>query len=119
MTAPERIWAWVWNYPISKHHGSKVWVDFKPFWKKPITTFVSTSKWNPFVGRMEVCEQEVTEYVHIDLHDATKAQLAKAVAALTEIIARWDTPAWKDVEPTAAVINRARAVLAEIEKGEV
>jgi len=54
-----------------------------------------------------------------DLHDATKAQLAKAVEALTEIIARWDTPAWKDVEPTAAVINRSRAVLAEIEKGGV
>lgn len=59
------------------------------------------------------------EFVRADMHDATKGQLVKAVEALTEIIARWDTPAWKDVEPTAAVINRARAVLAEIEKGGV
>ncbi len=44
-----------------------------------------------------------------------QARLAKAVEALREIIARWDTPAWKEVEPTGAVINRARATLAEIE----
>lgn len=59
------------------------------------------------------------EYVRADLHDAIEAKLAKTVEALIEIIARWDTPAWKDVEHTAAVINRARAVLAEIEKGGV
>jgi hypothetical protein len=131
MTAPERIWAWVWNYPISKHHGSKVWVDFKPFWKKPITTFVSTSKWNPFVGRMEVCEQEVTEYVHIDLHDATKAQLAKAVELLKEArqdLEEYVTHEWpKDEHPVyerkwerdMELCRRIDAVLAEIEKGGV
>lgn len=32
-------------------------------------------------------------------------------AALREIIERWDTPAWKDAEPTGHVINRARALL--------
>jgi len=31
--------------------------------------------------------------------------------ALREIIERWDTPLWKDVEPTGAVINRARQAL--------
>jgi len=114
MTAPERIWAWVWNYPISKHHGSKVWVDFKPFWKKPITTFVSTSKWNPFVGRMEVCEQEVTEYVHIDLHDATKAQLAKAVKFLKEAVHDLGVDGRDDVSARG---RECLAFLAEIEKG--
>lgn len=41
-----------------------------------------------------------------------KARADRLDAALREIVARWDTPAWKDVEPTAAVINRARAALA-------
>jgi hypothetical protein len=37
--------------------------------------------------------------------------------ALKAIIERWDTPAWKDVEPTAEVINRARAALSKAEGG--
>ena len=40
-----------------------------------------------------------------------KAQAEKLDQALAEIIARWDSPKWKDVEPTAEVINRARAAL--------
>lgn len=95
MTAPERIWA------------------------APPTDDL---EWVSGAGEWDVSENwavdQIAEYVRADLHDATKAQLEKAVEALIEIIARWDTPAWKDVEPTAAVINRARAVLAEIEKGE-
>ena len=42
-----------------------------------------------------------------------KAQAEKLDQALAEIIARWDSPKWKDVEPTADVINRARAALAD------
>ena len=39
------------------------------------------------------------------------ARIAELEACLTAIIERWDTPLWKHVEPTAAVISRARAVL--------
>lgn len=35
-------------------------------------------------------------------------QLEKAAQAVVE---RWDTPLWKDVEPTAGVINRLRNAL--------
>jgi len=45
-----------------------------------------------------------------------REKLAKAVEALREIVTRWDTPAWKDVEATGSVINRARTTLAELEK---
>ena len=44
--------------------------------------------------------------------------LSKAVGVLREIVNRWDTPSWKDAEPTADVINRARAVLTELETPE-
>jgi predicted translin family RNA/ssDNA-binding protein len=47
--------------------------------------------------------------------EAAEAKLDKAVEALQEIITRWDTPAWKDVEATGSVINRARTTLAELE----
>jgi len=43
---------------------------------------------------------------------------AGLVEAAKAVIERWDTPAWKDVEPTAAVINRLRAALAKRERGE-
>lgn len=33
-------------------------------------------------------------------------------AAAQAVIDRWDTPLWKDVEPTAAVIGRLRAAVA-------
>jgi len=52
---------------------------------------------------------------HTRRDEATEAKLAKAVEALREIIDRWDTPSWKDAEATGSVINRARAVLAELE----
>jgi len=88
--------------------------------------------WTPNLAadRIEALEREKREAAldalaaHGQAHDAYEAQLkaearlAKAVEALREIIARWDTPAWKEVEPTGAVINRARAVLAEIEGGK-
>ena len=32
---------------------------------------------------------------------------------LEAIIARWDTPLWKDIEPTAVFINKGRAALAK------
>jgi broad specificity phosphatase PhoE len=58
--------------------------------------------------------------IHNAMLGAAKAEakLAKAVDALQTILNRWDTPSWKDAEPTADVINRARAMLAELEKSE-
>lgn len=32
-------------------------------------------------------------------------------AAAQAVVDRWDTPLWKDAEPTAGVINRLRRVL--------
>ena len=51
------------------------------------------------------------EYIRADLHDATKAQLRKAVEALR----------WQADQPEAHpfMVLNARAVLAEIEKGGV
>ncbi len=42
---------------------------------------------------------------------AAEAERDALLKASEEVIDRWDTPAWKDVEPTAAVINRLRARL--------
>lgn len=38
-------------------------------------------------------------------------QQDELLEALEAIVARWDTPAWKDVESTAEVVNRARAAI--------
>lgn len=35
--------------------------------------------------------------------------------SLRAIIERWDTPLWKEAEPTGAVISRARAILTKSE----
>ena len=43
----------------------------------------------------------------VDL-ELEKSQLLTAAQA---VIDRWDTPNWKDVEPTAKVINELRKVL--------
>lgn len=42
---------------------------------------------------------------------AAADRIEELEAALREVVERWDTPLWKDVEPTAAVIARARAAL--------
>ena len=39
------------------------------------------------------------------------------LAAAEDVVARWDTPTWKDAEPTAAVIGKLRAAIAKA-KGE-
>lgn len=53
-------------------------------------------------------------YVSPDLQAEIVAmgqRIAELEAALKEIIERWDTPLWRDVEPTAHVIGRARSLL--------
>lgn len=92
MTAPERIWAW---------HDDETWTE---------------SLADGYGGW-------ATEYVRADLHDATKAQLAKTLEAL-RITLEWmetaracgDAGKWEWCDGDEYTI--ARAVLAEIEKGE-
>ncbi len=62
-----------------------------------------------------------TEYVHADLHDATKAQLAKAVAALSSVngITEASYPQATSAVDVMEIQRVVRAVLAEIEKGGV
>ena len=110
MTAPDRIWAWAINYPGSKWHGKRTWEPFEPFWKKPIMTFVSTSKWNPFAGRMEVCEQEVTEYVRADLQQLIdKRKLAERLVPMY-LVDRAKTAALCDevLDPSGALLGYLR-----------
>jgi predicted metal-dependent TIM-barrel fold hydrolase len=52
-----------------------------------------------------------TELMSADEIERLRSQLKEMAEALQTIIARWDTPVWKDVEPTAEVINRARTAL--------
>ena len=39
---------------------------------------------------------------------ALRVQLATITAAALAVVQRWETPLWKDAEPTAAVIARLR-----------
>lgn len=72
----------------------------------------------PNVDDKCVCaETETVANIRLFIHSvntlpAVEAKAASLIAALEAIIERWDTPLWKDVEPTGAVINRARAALA-------
>lgn len=50
--------------------------------------------------------------VKIDLLESLRDELLEAAKA---VVTRWDTPNWKDAEPTAAVIGRLRAILQKIE----
>lgn len=38
------------------------------------------------------------------------------VVAADAVIARWDTPTWKDAEPTAHTINAMREALAKLDQ---
>ena len=44
-----------------------------------------------------------------------KRQRDELLEAAKAVVTRWDTPNWKDAEPTAAVIGRLRAILQKIE----
>jgi hypothetical protein len=92
MTAPERIYM-DGDIEVGEGHWSRCFETPKP------------------------CIDPAIEYVRSDLHDATKAQLAKAVEAL-----RFYAP--REVDGITFTGNddagaRARSVLAEIEKGGV
>ena len=44
-----------------------------------------------------------------------EAQRDELLAAAKAVIARWDTPLWKDAEPTAKHINAMREVVTKVE----
>lgn len=54
------------------------------------------------VGELEKVYQE---------RDEAREKLAKITKAAEAVIDRWEQPAWKDTEPTAAVIYRLRDAL--------
>ena len=47
--------------------------------------------------------------------DSAMAQRDELLAAAKAVIARWDTPLWKDAEPTAKHINAMRKVVTKVE----
>jgi len=77
--------------------------------------------WDEAADRIEALELSLTQS-RADLHDATKAQLAKAVEALRNIVDRPSKMVWgEDNEKAEAMRDMekiAEAALAEIEKGE-
>ena len=42
-----------------------------------------------------------------------KSQRDEMLEAAKAVVARWDTPNWKDAEPTAAVIGRLMAIISK------
>ena len=52
----------------------------------------------------------------INSHDELVAEverLRELLEAAKAVVTRWDTPNWKDAEPTAAVIGRLRAIISK------
>lgn len=98
MTTPERIWAYMYDFQEDDMSWTNDIPTYATFDPRPI---------------------EATEYVRADLHDATKAQLAKALDALRFYADPHEIPS---EGPWGLHSNdfgsKARAVLAEIEKGE-
>lgn len=85
--APDRIWAWEVNCPISKDHGSKRWFPWKP---KPMTLEMREGF---FLRKKVELPQVFTEYIRKDI---TAEQVREAREATP--IALADTPrAWTDV----------------------
>lgn len=48
---------------------------------------------------------------------ASEAKDAELLEAAEAVVARWDTPLWKDAQPTAVFIGRLRAAIAEQKGG--
>ena len=66
----------------------------------------------------EFNERDFTLYAAsaINSHDelvAENERLRELLEAAKAVVTRWDTPNWKDAEPTAAVIGRLRASISK------
>ena len=62
----------------------------------------------------ELEQHRLVSAVGYELIELTK-QRDELLEAAKAVVTRWDTPNWKDAEPTAAVIGRLRAILQKIE----
>ena len=62
----------------------------------------------------ELEQHGLVSAVGYELMELTK-QRDELLEAAKAVVTRWDTPNWKDAEPTAAVIGRLRAILQKIE----
>ena len=71
-----------------------------------------------------VCAYDYTYAIPQDINDAQliaylvnhAEAIRDLVVAADAVIARWDTPTWKDAEPTARTINAMREALAKLEE---
>ena len=66
------------------------------------------------IGTDELEQHGLVSAVGYELMELTK-QRDELLEAAKAVVTRWDTPNWKDAEPTAAVIGRLRAILQKIE----
>ena len=62
----------------------------------------------------ELEQHGLVSAVGYELMELTK-QRDELLEAAKAVVTRWDTPNWKDAEPTAAVIGRLMAILQKIE----
>jgi len=81
--APEHIWAWVWNTPAIKAHGTNCWTDYEPVFKVWVLKGLPSKK--HWFGAPKVYTQTATQYVRNDVHYAVVAErdaLAIRISAL-------------------------------------
>ena len=57
-------------------------------------------------------EAEARGYDTVEIEIGALARLVEIAVRGEAVVARWDTPLWKDAEPTGHIINRLRASLA-------
>lgn len=63
--APERIWAWVYNLPYSKHNGYRCWTPFEATFKPWVIH--DWPGWKFLKSRTTEYYQNQTEYTRTDL----------------------------------------------------
>ena len=66
------------------------------------------------LGTDELEQHGLASAVGYELIELTR-QRDELLESAKAVVTRWDTPNWKDAEPTAAVIGRLRAILQKIE----
>lgn len=84
--APERIWAWCWNY-VGPFDGKPAWSSFKPSFDHLFKTEVVETSWNPlnkrfWIQKRKVPDQMVFEYARLDLLTAAEARAEAAEQSL-------------------------------------
>lgn len=77
---------------------------------------ISPESWNRVVRERDKAREDATNYYAKigelkQERDEAREKLAKITKAAEAVIDRWEQPAWKDTEPTGAVIYRLRDAL--------